>query len=579
MVASDLKWNSRRMTHETDFFPVPRAMLRGAGHSAEDLEKAQVGVLGNWYEGNSCNVHILNLENRIRDSINATGELLAMRTAAPGVSDGKTMGMEEMKYSFMSRWLLANLIQMWAGSERYDALGIIPGCDKQIPSAAMGLIRLNYPGLIVYGGTTVPGIVRGQDEDILSAFRAPMQVIAGVISPDHRNEIIDGCIPCGGACGAQYTANTMSMALEAMGLTLPNSAVCPAISDAKNYECSQVGPAILNLLKKNIRPRDIVTEAALNNSIAAVQATGGSTNAVLHLIAIANEAGINLDIYRFNEIGRKTRILTDLKPYGKYHAKDLFDAGGAPAFFRYLLDHGALDGKIMTVTGKTLEENVYERPGLTEGQKVVLPWDNPFAMQGNVRILGGEQQQTLEGRINLAPDTAVAKITGKEGTKFCGNAKVYDNESSATEGIYRGNVKPGDIVVIRYEGLKGGPGMREMLGPTTAISANPNLNGKVALITDARFSGGTDGFCICHISPEAYEGGPIAIVKNGDTITIDAARNAIELHITEREYNARMSGWRRPKPNYTNGIHADFANLVQSARFGGITSFNYTRPA
>ena len=476
------------------------------------------------------------------------------------VADGISMGTEGMKYSLVSREVIADSVETVTGCEGFDGLVAVGGCDKNMPGCLIAMARLDRPSVFVYGGTILPGCLRGQNLDIVSVFEAVGKHAAKKISDQELKEIESCAIPGPGSCGGMYTANTMASAIEALGMSLPNSSMQIAVSREKELDCYNAGQAVLNLLNKNITPRDIMTKKAFENSITVVTALGGSTNAVLHLIAIAHAAGVKLTIDDFTRIGKKTPVLADLKPSGRFVAAELAAIGGILPLMKMLLDKGFLHGDCLTVTGKTVRENLKDVKPYKEGQQIIRPLDNPIKKEGHLVILYG----------NLATEGAVAKITGKEGTLFTGNAKVFESEETALKAILDGKIIKGDVIVIRYEGPRGGPGMREMLSPTSAISGR-GLGKEVALITDGRFSGGSHGFVVGHITPEAFNGGLLAIVKNGDKITIDAQKRQINLNVPTAEIKKRLKAWKQPKPRYTRGVLAKYAKLVTSASTGAVT--------
>jgi dihydroxy-acid dehydratase len=534
-------------------------MLYGAGLTEQDMQQPFVGICSNWYEGNPCNRHLRTLAADIRKSVRQEG-LTGLEFNTIGVSDGISNGTEGMRYSLVSREIIADSIEAVMGAHYYDALVTIPGCDKNMPGSAMAMIRLNRPSLMVYGGTIATGHWQGRTLDIVSPFEAHGKKYAGEISVEEVQAIIRHACPGAGACGGMYTANTMSSAIEALGLSLPYSASNPAVGEAKEKECAAVGLAMRNLLELDLKPSDILTRESFENALRLVTVLGGSTNAVLHLLAIARTARIPFTLNDIKEISRKTPVLADLKPSGKYHMENVHDVGGVPAVMKYMLSEGMLHGDSMTVTGKTIAENLAGLPGLTEGQTVVLPVDRPIQATGHLRILGG----------NLAEGGAVAKISGKEGQKFEGTAIVFDNEFDCIAAIRSGEVQAGHVVVIRYEGPKGAPGMPEMLVPTSAIMGK-GLGTSVALITDGRFSGGTHGFVVGHVTPEAYDGGLIALVKNGDRITIDAENNELVAHLTAAEIAERRKAWVQPELKVKSGVLYKYAKQVASASDGCVT--------
>lgn len=544
---------------QNDELPGAQAMLHAIGLTTKDLKKAQVGIVSTGWEGNPCNMHLNELAKDIKKSITKE-ELIGLIFHTIGVSDGMSMGTSGMRFSLVSRDIIADSIETVASAQWYDGIVAVVGCDKNMPGAMMALGRLNRPSILVYGGTIQPGCVADKKLDIVSAFEALGQKVAGEINEKEFRAVVKNACPGAGACGGMYTANTMSSAIEAMGMSLPYSSSNPAVSTDKAQEMNRVGKAMKNLLKKDIKPRDIMTRAAFENALTLITVLGGSTNAVLHMIAMAKSVGVPLTIDDFQMISDKTPFLADLKPSGKYVMEDLYKVGGVPAVLKLLLENGYIDGSCMTVTGKTLVENLKTLPGLTKGQKVVHGFDNPIKESGHLRILYG----------NLAEEGSVAKITGKEGLVFKGIAKVFDGEPAANKAIVGGKIKEGDVIVIRYSGPKGAPGMPEMLKPTSAIMGQ-GLGKKVALITDGRFSGGTHGFVVGHITPEAQSGGLIGLLKDGDKITIDAKKNIIKAHITKKEIKARRKGWKAPKSPATSGILRKYMKNVSSASEGCVT--------
>jgi len=535
-------------------------MLYATGLTPSDMDKAQVGIASMWYEGNSCNMHLNDLAARVRDGVIDAG-MVSMRFNTIGVSDGISMGTDGMSFSLQSRDLIADSIETVMRAQWYDANVSIPGCDKNMPGSIIGMSRVNVPSLMIYGGTIRAGHAEdGTPLDIVSAFQSYGEWIADRITDEDRRNVVRHACPGAGACGGMYTANTMASAIEALGMSLPYSASTPATDPAKYDECFRAGAAIRTLLESNITPRDIMTRAAFENAMAITMALGGSTNAVLHLLAMARAVGVALAIDDFQAVSDRVPFLADLKPSGKYVMEDLHGVGGTPAVLKLLLEHDAVDGNCITVTGKTLAENLADLPGLAAGQHVVQPWDAPIKDSGHIQILRG----------NLAPDGAVAKITGKEGLRFTGTARTFDREEDMLPALQRGAIGPGDVVVIRYEGPKGGPGMPEMLTPTSVI-VGAGLGGEVALITDGRFSGGSHGFIIGHVTPEAQEGGPIALVKDGDTITIDAATRSIRVEVDDTELARRRSAWTPPPLKATRGTLHRYIRTVKSASEGCVT--------
>jgi len=536
-----------------------QAMLYGTGMTEKDMDKPQVGISSIWYEGNTCNMHLLGLAEQVKAGVSAAG-LIGMRFNTIGVSDGISMGTDGMSYSLQSRDLIADSIETVMGAQWYDANISIPGCDKNMPGTLMAMARLNRPSLMVYGGTIKPGIHDGQKIDIISAFQSYGQFLSGSIDDKARIDIIKKSCPGAGACGGMYTANTMASAIEALGMSLPYSASTPAVDKRKLEECFNAGAAIKKLLELDLKPRDIMTRAAFENAMVVVTILGGSTNAVLHLIAMARAANINLTIDDFEAVTDRTPVLADFKPSGKYVMEDLQNIGGLPAVMKYLLEHGRINGDCMTVTGKTIRENLAELPGLTPGQDIIHPLDNPIKKTGHIRILKG----------NLAPGGSVAKITGKEGEQFSGPANVFDSEEDMLRALEQKRINKGDVVVIRYEGPKGGPGMPEMLTPTSAIMG-AGLGNDVAMITDGRFSGGSHGFIIGHVVPEAQEGGTIGLIRNGDKINIDAVKNVISVELSDAELSKRKAEWKMPPYKATRGTLHKYIKTVKNASEGCVT--------
>ena len=555
---AELNKYSRRITQPKSQ-GASQAMLYATGMRPEDMGKAQVGIASVWYEGNPCNMHLLDLAAHVKQGVAAAG-LIGMRFNTIGVSDGISMGTEGMSFSLQSRDLIADSIETIMGAQWYDGLIAIPGCDKNMPGCLIAMGRLNRPALMVYGGTIKPGRYRDQTLDIVSAFQCYGQFISGQISEEERAAIVRHSCPGAGACGGMYTANTMASAIEALGMSLPYSATLPAEHPGKVEECRRAGEAIAELLRLDLKPRDIMTRAAFENAMVVVMALGGSTNAVLHLIAMARSVDVPLTLDDFQAVSDRVPLLADLKPSGRFVQEDLNDVGGTPAVIRYLLEEGMLDGSCRTVTGKTLAENVSELPGLKAGQKVVHSVLNPIKKTGHIRILHG----------SLAPEGAVAKITGKEGLLFRGPAKVFDSEEEMLAALEQNRIAKGDVVIIRYEGPKGGPGMPEMLTPTSAIMG-AGLGSDVALLTDGRFSGGSHGFIVGHVTPEAQVGGPIALVRDGDMITINAETNSLDVDITPEELSARRSRWQAPPLKVTRGTLYKYIKLVKSASEGCVT--------
>lgn len=538
-----------------------QAMLYATGLSDDDMAKPEVGISSVWYEGNSCNMHLNDLAAKVKEGVVAAG-LVGMRFNTIGVSDGMSMGTDGMSYSLQSRDIIADSIETVMSAQWYDANISIPGCDKNMPGVMIAIGRLNRPALMVYGGTIKPGHLPGSEQtlDVISAFQSYGEFITGKIDEQTRQDIVRNSCPGAGACGGMYTANTMASAIEAMGMTLPYSSSVPAVDPGKLEECIQAGAAIRNLLEKDIKPRDIMTRDAFENAMVIVIALGGSTNAVLHLIAMARAVDVALDIDDFQKVSDRVPFIADLKPSGKYVMEDLHNVGGTPAVMKYLLDKGLINGDCLTVTGKTIAENLEGLPGLKEGQDVIMPLEKPIKESGHIRILKG----------NLAPGGSVAKITGKEGLHFSGPAKVFDSEEDMLSALENNKIKKGDIVVIRYEGPKGGPGMPEMLTPTSAIMG-AGLGKDVAMITDGRFSGGSHGFIVGHVVPEAQEGGPIALIKDGDVISIDAQTNCIDVDLSDEELKKRKSNWSMPAYKASRGTLYKYIKNVKNASEGCVT--------
>lgn len=541
--------------------PAAQAMYYAIGFKEEDFGKAQVGIASMGWDGNPCNMHLNDLATQIRNSVNNTPGLLGLRFHTIGVSDGISMGTDGMRYSLVSRDVIADSIETNAGAQYYDAIVAVPGCDKNMPGSVMAMGRLNRPAIMLYGGTIAPGHYKGEDLNIVSAFEALGQKIAGNLSDADFKGIVQHSCPGAGACGGMYTANTMAAAIEAMGMSLPYSSSNPALSAEKQKECESVGAAIKILLEKDIKPKDIMTREAFENAITVIMVLGGSTNAVLHLIAIARSVGVSLTQDDFQAISNRVPVLADFKPSGKYLMQDLHQFGGVPAVMKYLLKNGLLRGHCLTVTGKTVAENLVEAPDLdfTE-QKIIQPLEQPIKATGHLQILYG----------NLAAKGSVAKISGKEGERFEGTARVFDGEKDLIAGLQSGRVHAGDVVVIRYIGPKGAPGMPEMLKPTGAI-IGAGLGKSVALITDGRFSGGTHGFVVGHITPEAYDGGLIALVQDDDIIEIDAVKNTITLKVDENEIARRRANWKQPAPKATRGVLYKYLKSVKDASEGCVT--------
>ena len=536
-----------------------QAMLYGTGLIHEDMAKAEVGISSVWWEGNTCNMHLNDLAAKVKEGIEAAG-LVGLRFNTIGVSDGISMGTDGMSYSLQSRDLIADSIETVMGAQWYDANIAIPGCDKNMPGVMMAMGRVNRPALMIYGGTIKPGHYKERTLDVISAFQSYGEFIAGKIDDQEREQIVEHSCPGPGACGGMYTANTMASAIEAMGMSLPYSSSIPAVDPGKLEECLQAGQAIRLLLEQDIKPRDIMTREAFENALVIVMALGGSTNAVLHLIAMARAVEVPLTIDDVQAVSDRIPFLADLKPSGKYVMEDLHNVGGTPAVMKYLLDEGLLNGDCLTVTGKTITENLAELPGLKAGQDVFMSLDNPIKQTGHIQILKG----------NLAPGGSVAKITGKEGLHFAGPARVFDCEEDMLTGLENNEIQKGDVVVIRYEGPKGGPGMPEMLTPTSAIMG-AGLGKDVALITDGRFSGGSHGFIIGHVVPEAQEGGPIGLLQNGDMITIDAENKRLTVELSDAELEKRRKTWTMPPYKATRGTLYKYIKNVKTASEGCVT--------
>ncbi len=556
---SDLNKFSSRVT-QVKSQGASQAMLYGTGMTEDDMNKPQVGICSVWYEGNTCNMHLLDLAEKVKEGVTAAG-LIGMRFNTIGVSDGISMGTEGMSYSLQTRDLIDDSIETVMGGQWYDANVSLPGCDKNMPGCVIAMGRLNRPSLMVYGGTIKPGCSNENEKlDIVSAFQSYGQFIAGAIDEDTRTDIVKKSCPGAGACGGMYTANTMASAIEALGMSLPYSSSIPAEDPAKHEECFKSGEAIRNLLEKDIKPRDIMTREAFENAMVVVMAVGGSTNAVLHLIAMARSVDVPLTIDDFQSVSDRVPFLADLKPSGQYVQEDLHNVGGTPGLIRMLLAEGLMNGDCLTVTGQTIAENVSDLADLDEGQDVIHPMSDPIKSSGHIQILKG----------NLAPEGAVAKITGKEGLKFSGPAKVYDSEEDMLAALEENEIVKGDVVVIRFEGPQGGPGMPEMLTPTSAI-VGAGLGKDVALLTDGRFSGGSHGFIVGHITPEAQTGGPIALLQTGDTVTIDADSNRLDADVSDEEIEKRRSDWTAPPFKATRGTLYKYIKNVKSASEGCVT--------
>ncbi|MGB7219628.1 MAG: dihydroxy-acid dehydratase [Vicinamibacterales bacterium] len=537
-----------------------QAMLYATGMTDADMSKAQVGISSVWYEGNPCNMHLLSLAEKVKEGVVAAG-LVGMRFNTIGVSDGISMGTDGMSFSLQSRDLIADSIETLMSSQWYDANISLPGCDKNMPGCVMAMGRLNRPSLMVYGGTIRAGHGdNNQKLDVVSAFQSYGQFLAGAINESQRREIVRHSCPGAGACGGMYTANTMASAIEALGMSLPYSSSTPAEDPQKLQECLHAGLAVRRMLEIDLKPRDIMTRAAFDNAMVMVTILGGSTNAVLHLLAMAHEVDVPLTIDDFQKVSDRVPMLADFKPSGQYVMEDLHQVGGIPAVMKLLLEAGLINGDCMTVTSKTVRENLKDLLGLTPGQQIVHPLKNPIKATGHIQILKG----------NLAPGGAVAKITGKEGVRFSGPARVFDSEEDMLAALEQKHIAKGDVIVIRYEGPKGGPGMPEMLTPTSAIMG-AGLGHDVALLTDGRFSGGSHGFLVGHITPEAQDGGPIALLRSGDRVTIDAERNLIAAEVSDEEYARRRQEWRAPPLKAERGTLAKYIRLVSSASTGCVT--------
>jgi dihydroxy-acid dehydratase len=537
-----------------------QAMLYATGMSSEDMQKPQVGIASMWYEGNSCNMHLLELAAQVKEGMQGAG-LIGLRFNTIGVSDGISMGTEGMSFSLQSRDLIADSIETVMGGQWYDGLVTLPGCDKNMPGCLIAMGRLNRPAIMIYGGTIKPGCnTKGEKLDIVSAFQSYGQYLAGTITEEERAEIVRKSCPGAGACGGMYTANTMACAIEALGMSLPYSSSIPAVDADKIQECRSAGAVIRKLLELDLKPRDIMTRSAFENAMVITMALGGSTNAVLHLIAMARSVDVPLTIDDFQKVSNRVPFLADLKPSGKFVQEDLHSVGGTPAVLKFLLKEKLIDGSCMTCTGKSIAENLESLPGLKEGQKVVHPISNPIKKTGHITILKG----------NLAPEGAVAKITGKEGLKFSGTANCFNSEEEMLEALEQNKIKAGDVIIIRYEGPQGGPGMPEMLTPTSAIMG-AGLGDKVALLTDGRFSGGSHGFIVGHITPEAQLGGPIGLVQNGDQITIDAENNRLDVAVSDTEMAARKAAFKAPPYKATRGTLFKYIKNVKSASEGCVT--------
>ena len=540
--------------------PASQAMLYGIGLTREDLTKAQVGIVSMGYDGNTCNMHLNELAAVVKKGV-WNNDLVGLMFHTIGISDGITNGTEGMRYSLVSRDLIADSIETVCGGHYYDGIIALPGCDKNMPGAIMAMGRLNRPAIMVYGGSIHSGKYKGESLNIVSAFEALGQKMTGNLSEEDYQGVIENACPGAGACGGMYTANTLASAIEAMGMSLPYSSSYPALSDEKRQECMDAGKYIRILLEKDIKPRDIMTEKAFHNAVVTVMVLGGSTNAVLHLIAMAKSVGIKLGLDYFQKVSDETSVIADLKPSGKFMMEDVHSIGGLPSILKYLLKKGFLHGDCLTVTGKTLAENLADAADLNfENQDIIFPFENPIKKTGHLQMLYG----------NLAPQGSVAKISGKEGESFTGPARVFDGEFELIHGITSGKVQAGDVVVIRNVGPKGAPGMPEMLKPTSAIFG-AGLGASVALITDGRFSGGTHGFVVGHITPEAFEGGNIGLVNDDDIIHIDANKNSIDVLISAEEMEHRRKLWQQPQPPVKNGVLYKYFKLVKTASEGCVT--------
>ncbi|HEY9053014.1 MAG TPA: dihydroxy-acid dehydratase [Gammaproteobacteria bacterium] len=554
----DLNKFSKRIT-EPKSQGASQAMLYGTGMTEDDMKKPQVGISSVWWEGNTCNMHLNDFAAVVKEGVVKAG-MVGMRFNTIGVSDGISMGTDGMSYSLQSREIIADSVETVMGAQWYDGNISIPGCDKNMPGVLIAMGRLNRPALMVYGGTIRAGHSQGKSLDIVSAFQSYGEFITGKINEDERRDIVKKSCPGAGACGGMYTANTMATAIEAMGMSLPYSSCTPATDPDKLDECLRAGAALKNLMEKDIKPRDIMTREAFENAIVMVMALGGSTNAVLHLLAMARAVDVDLKIEDFQCVSDRVPFIADIKPSGKYVMEDLHAVGGIPAVMKYLLEAGLINGDCMTVTGKTIADNLADVPALKDGQDIIAPLDKPVKDSGHIRILKG----------NFAPGGSVAKITGKEGLTFTGPARVYDCEEDMMAGLENNEIQKGDVIVIRYEGPKGGPGMPEMLTPTSAIMG-AGLGADVAMITDGRFSGGSHGFIIGHVVPEAQEGGPIGLVQNGDVITIDANINSLSVDLTDNELAQRKADWVMPAYKATRGTLYKFIKTVKDASHGCVT--------
>ncbi|WP_028978924.1 dihydroxy-acid dehydratase [Sporocytophaga myxococcoides] len=549
---------SSRLTQDVTQ-PASQAMMYGAGFTEEDMSKAQVGIASTGYEGNTCNMHLNTLAGWVKEGVTKAG-LKPLQFNTIGVSDGMSMGTPGMRYSLISRDVIADSIEAIAGAHYYDSLVTIMGCDKNMPGALIAMARLNRPSLMVYGGTIKAGNWKGEKLNIVSAFEALGKKFAGTITEEDFKGVIQNACPGAGACGGMYTANTMASAIEALGMSLPYSSSAPALSDKKKQECFNVGEAIKNLLIKDIKPKDIITYESITNAVRVAMVLGGSTNLILHFLAIAKAADVKFKLKDFQDLSDKTPMLADFKPSGKYMMEDMDNIGGLPSVMKMMLKEGLLHGDCLTITGKTVKENLETFPDLPKDQTIIYPLSNPIKATGHLQVLYG----------NIAPDGSVAKITGKEGERFEGTAKVYDSEEEMNLGIEKGEVKAGNVVVIRYVGPKGAPGMPEMLKGTSLIIGQ-GLGNSVALITDGRFSGGTHGFVVGHITPEAQEGGPIGLVRDGDKIIIDSVNNTIDVLVSEEELQKRKGAWVKPAYKANKGLLYKYLKTVSSASEGCVT--------
>ena len=536
-----------------------QAMLYGTGLTRADMDKAQIGIASVWWEGNTCNMHLNDLAAHVKTGVVDAG-LVGMRFNTIGVSDGTTNGTSGMAYSLQSRDIISDSIETVVSAQFYDGLIAIPGCDKNMPGCVIAMARVNRPSIMVYGGSIKPGHHKGEKLDIISAFQAYGEFLVETITDEDRQEIVEKSCPGAGACGGMYTANTMASAIEALGMSLPYSASAPAVDPEKIDECVRAGAALKHLLEIDLKPSDIMTRESFENAMVVITALGGSTNAVLHLIAMARALDIDLTLDDFQSVSDRIPFLADLKPSGQYVMQDLHNIGGTPAVMKFLLEEGLLNGDCMTVTGKTLAENLESLPGFKSGQDIIKPMSEPIKRTGHIQILKG----------NLAPGGSVAKVTGKEGEKFVGPAKVFDGEEDMISQLEEGKIEKGDVVIIRYEGPRGGPGMPEMLKPTSAVMG-AGLGSDVAMITDGRFSGGSHGFIVGHVVPEAQEGGAIALVENGDIVTLDAVNNRIEVNVSDDDMQARREAWRAPELKVKRGTLYKYVKNVKDASMGCVT--------